>query len=131
MNQPDTDKIQVVASNRKVRHDYHIVSTIEAGVVLLGTEVKAIRDGKVNLKDSYAAYRDGELFVIGMHIGQYKPANRFNHEPERERKLLLNRREIHKLGGRITEKGMTIVPLQLYFKNGIVKIELAQFGRFQ
>lgn len=119
------DSIQVVATNRKARHDYIIVSTVEAGVVLKGTEVKSIRNGTINLKDSYASMRNGELYLVGIHIGHYPPANQFNHEPERDRKLLLNRREINKLGGKITEKGVTLVPLRVYFKNGKVKVEIA------
>jgi len=123
MTKINTD-IHVVATNRKARHDYHIISSIEAGIVLKGTEVKAIRAGNVNLKDSYAVLRKGEIFLVSVHIGPYKPANQFNHEPERERKLLLNRKEINKLGGRISEKGMTLVPLSVYVKDGRVKVEL-------
>jgi len=118
------NKIRVVATNRKARHDYIILSTIEAGIALQGTEVKSVRDGNVNLKDSYGALRSGEFFLVGVHIGKYPPANRFNHEPERVRKLLLNRREINKLGGKTTERGVTLVPLQMYIKNGLVKVEL-------
>lgn len=119
------DGRHVVATNRKARHDYFIVSTVEAGIVLQGSEVKSIRLGNLNLKDSYATMRRGELFLIGTHISHYPPANQFNHMPERERKLLLNRRELNKLGGKITEKGVTLVPLQVYFKNGRVKVEIA------
>lgn len=118
------NKIRVVATNRKARHDYIILSTVEAGIALLGTEVKSIREGNINLKDSYAALRGGEFFLVGTHIGKYPPANRFNHDPERERKLLLTRREINKLGGKTTERGVTLVPLQVYIKNGLVKVEL-------
>ncbi|KPK88036.1 SsrA-binding protein [bacterium SM23_31] len=120
----DKDKIRVAATNRKARHDYIILSTVEAGIVLQGTEVKSIRQGNINLKDSYAELRSGEFFLVGVHIGKYPPANRFNHEPERDRKLLLTRREINKLGGKTTERGITLVPLQVYIKNGLVKVEL-------
>ncbi len=120
----NSDEKKIIATNRKARRDYHIQSTIEAGIVLVGTEVKAIREGKINLKDSYAMMRQGEIFLVNVHISHFKPANRFNHEPERERKLLLNRREINKLGGKITERGMTLVPLSVYLRNGRVKVEL-------
>ena len=119
------NKIRVVANNRKARYNYTILSSVEAGIVLKGTEVKSIRQGNINLKDGYAVMRDGEIFLVGVHISHYPPANRFNHETERDRKLLLNKREINKLGGKITEKGVTLVPLQVYIKNGRVKIEIA------
>lgn len=119
------DGRHVVATNRKARYEYFIISTIEAGIVLQGSEVKSIRQGNLNLKDSYASMRRGELFLIGTHISPYPPANQFNHMPERERKLLLNRRELNKLGGKITEKGVTLVPLKVYLKNGKVKVEIA------
>lgn len=118
------DNIKVVATNRKARYDYHILSTMEAGVVLFGTEVKSIRDGGITLKDSYITFRDRELFLIGAHISQYMPANRNNHDPERERKLLLNRREINKIEFKIKEKGVTLIPLQVYIKNNLIKIEV-------
>ena len=118
------DVIQVAATNRKAQHDYHILSTIEAGIVLLGTEVKSIREGGINLKDSYIVVHHDELFLIGTHISPYIPANRFNHEPERNRKLLLNRREINKLNAKIKEKGVALIPLQVYFKNNKVKVEI-------
>ncbi len=116
---------RVIAQNRKARHLYFIEETFEAGIALLGTEVKSIRAGKVNLKDSYAHVENGELFLYNVHISPYDPANRFNHDPLRTRKLLMHRREIRSLIGKVKEKGYTLVPLSLYFKNGKVKVELA------
>jgi SsrA-binding protein len=113
-----------ITQNRKARHDFFILSTIEAGIALQGTEVKSLRDGRVNLKDSYARVKNGELWLIGMHISPYEKGNIFNHDPERERKLLLHSREIDKMRRGIEEKGMTLVPLSLYFKEGRVKVEL-------
>ena len=115
---------KVVAQNKKARHDYFIEQTIEAGIVLSGTEVKSIRAGKVSLMDSYANIKDGEVFIYGMHISPYEQGNIFNKDPLRDRKLLLNRFEINKLIGYIQQKGMTLVPLKVYFKKGRVKIEL-------
>ncbi len=115
---------KILARNRKAFHEYEILERFEAGLVLLGTEVKALREGKVNLKDAYGDIRGGEVFVVKMHIGPYSAGNVFNHEPERPRKLLLHRREIRKLIGRVSERGFTLVPLSLYFKRGIVKLEL-------
>lgn len=115
---------KVIAQNKKARHDYFIEQTIEAGIVLSGTEVKSIRLGKVNLKDSYAGIKDGEVFVYGMHISPYEQGNIFNKDPMRDRKLLLHRYEINKLIGYIQQKGMALVPTQLYFLNGKVKLEL-------
>jgi SsrA-binding protein len=123
MNEKEIEKI--IAVNRKARHEYHILDSYEAGIVLKGTEVKSIREGNVNLKDSYAIIKYSEVFLINMHIGPYRQGNIFNHKPLRDRKLLLNKREIRKLIGKVEEKGMTLVPLKLYFKRGIVKIELA------
>ncbi|MBD3168646.1 MAG: SsrA-binding protein SmpB [candidate division Zixibacteria bacterium] len=117
-------KIKVITSNRKARHLYQITDTFEAGLVLQGTEVKSLRDGKANLSDSYATIRDGEVFLIGMHISPYEQANRENHEPTRERKLLLSKRQIYKLTSKIQERGFTLVPLKLYFKGPYAKIEL-------
>lgn len=122
MKKENNEKNIVV--NRKARHEYEILQTYEAGIVLLGSEVKSIREGKVNLVDSYAEIRNGEVFLIGMHISEYKQANIQNHEPLRTRKLLLNKNEIRKLIGRVKEKGLTLIPLRLYFKNGKVKVEL-------
>lgn len=113
-----------IAKNRRARHEYHILDTWEAGIALLGTEVKALRAGRVNLGDAYGEIRGGEVWLCKMHIGPYEQGNRENHEPFRRRKLLLNRREIRKLVPRIEEKGLTLVPLSLYFKRGRVKVEL-------
>ncbi|MDY2987824.1 MAG: SsrA-binding protein SmpB [Peptoniphilus sp.] len=114
-----------IASNRKARHDYFIQDTLEVGIVLVGTEVKSLRQGKANLKDSYASISRGEVFVEGMHISPYEQGNIFNVDPMRKRKLLLNRNEIRKLERELTIKGNTLVPLKLYLKNGRVKMELA------
>jgi SsrA-binding protein len=116
---------KLIASNKKAFHDYFILDKFEAGVVLKGTEVKSLRDGKANLKDSYVEVRKGEAFLLAMHISPYTHGNRENHEPERMRKLLLHKREIDKLNVQLTEKGLTIVPLRLYFKGGRVKAEIA------
>jgi SsrA-binding protein len=116
---------KLVAENRKAYHDYHILDTFEAGLVLLGTEVKAIREGRVNLRDSYAQFQDGELFVFNVHISPYSHRGYAEHEPLRRRKLLLHREEIRKLIGKTVEKGMTLVPLRMYFKNGRVKVAVS------
>ena len=115
----------VITINRKARYDYHLRDRYEAGVVLQGTEVKAIRSGRLNLTDSYAQVSGGEVFLIDAHIGPYEHGNIANHEPKRKRKLLLHRREITKLERSIRSKGMTIVPTRAYFSNGKVKLELA------
>lgn len=117
--------IKVVAQNKKARHDYHIEETYEAGLVLTGTEIKSVRAGKVNLRDSYARIKDGEVFLLNMHISPYEQGNRFNHDPLRTRKLLLHKREINKLIGLTKEKGYTLVPLKIYLKNGLAKVDLA------
>ncbi len=115
-----------VTVNRKAYHDYEIISKHEAGIVLLGTEVKAIREGKVNLKDSYIDVKSGEAILIGTHIGQYSNANLNNHEPERSRKLLLNRRELNKFLQKVIIKGVSIIPLRMYFnEKGRLKVEIA------
>ena len=117
---------KAVAQNRKARHDYFITSTLEAGMVLLGTEVKSLREGGCQLTDAHAAERDGELWLVNAHIPEYRGGNRFNHEPKRPRKLLVSRRERDKLIGAVTREGMTIVPLQLYFnERGIAKLKIA------
>ena len=116
---------RIVAENRKALHDYHILETFEAGVVLQGTEVKSIRDGRVNLRDSFARVEDGEVFVYNIHISPYTHRGYADHEPTRRRKLLLNRQEIRKLIGKTVERGMTLVPLRVYFKNGRVKIAVS------
>ena len=117
--------IKTIVQNRKARHDYFIEETIEAGIELTGTEVKSLRLGKANLRDSYAAIKDGEVFVHGLHISPYDMGNRFNHDPLRVKKLLLHRHEINRLSGLIQRQGLTLVPLSLYFKRGKVKVELA------
>lgn len=114
-----------IAVNRKARHEYDIIQVIEAGIVLVGTEVKSLREGKANLVDSYAIIKAGELWLLSLHISEYKQGNINNHIPTRDRKLLLNRAEIRKLIGKTKEKGLTLIPLRLYFKNGRVKVELA------
>jgi SsrA-binding protein len=113
---------RIVAENRKARHDYHILETWEAGVALLGTEVKAIREGRVNLRDSYARADKGEVWMLNVHISSYSHRGYADHSEMRQRKLLLHSHEIRKLIGRTTEKGLTLVPLQLYFRNGRVKV---------
>ncbi|MBR2775002.1 MAG: SsrA-binding protein SmpB [Selenomonadaceae bacterium] len=119
------DAIKVACENRKARHDYFIHETFEAGIELRGTEVKSLRAGKANLRDSYAEVKDGEVFVEHMHISPYEQGNIFNHEPLRPRRLLLHKREILKLFGKTREKGFTLVPLKIYFKKGRAKMELA------
>lgn len=113
-----------LVENRKARHDYFIEETYEAGIALVGTEVKSIRGGKANLKDSYAQIRNGEVFIVGMHISPYEQGNRFNVEPLRERKLLLHKAEILKLQGYTSQKGYTLVPLSMYLVRGMVKVRL-------
>lgn len=116
---------KVVATNRKARHEYFIEDTIEAGLVLTGTEVKSIRQGKINVKESYASIEGGEVFINNMHISPYEQGNIYNVDPIRKRKLLLHKREIRKLMVAITQKGYTLVPLSVYIKDGLVKLELA------
>lgn len=116
--------IKNIAKNPVARHNYIITDTIEAGIVLTGTEIKSIRKGKVNLKDSYAGIKNGEAYIYSMHISPYEQGNIFNKDPLRDRKLLLNKREIFRLSGLINQKGYTLVPISLYFKNNIVKLEL-------
>jgi len=121
-----SEKQRQVCANRKARFDYHILESFEAGLSLVGTEVKSLRAGKANLKDSYARYRGGELWLVGMHISPYEQGNRQNHEPERERKLLMGAREIRKLRRQVEEKGLTLVPLRVYFtEKGWAKVEIA------
>ena len=116
--------IKTIAKNPTARHNYTITDTLESGIVLTGTEIKSIRAGKVNLKDSYASIENGEAFIYSMHISPYEHGNIFNKDPLRTRKLLLNKQEIYKLAGMIKQKGITLVPISLYFKNNKVKIEL-------
>ena len=117
--------VKLIASNKKALHDYFVVQKLEAGIALTGTEVKSLRDGKANLKDSYVIFKDDEAFLFGTHISPYSHGNLQNHDPERTRKLLLHRREIDKLRVQTTEKGLSVVPLRLYFKGGRVKTEIA------
>ena len=116
--------IKNIAKNPTALHNYTVIDTIEAGLVLYGTEIKSIRNGKVNLKDSYAALNKGEVFVYSMHISPYEQGNIFNKDPMRPKKLLLNKKEIFKLTGMIQQKGYTLVPISIYFKNNRVKLEL-------
>lgn len=116
--------IKTIAKNRKARHEYQILDTWEAGIVLMGTEVKALRAGRCNLGDAYGEVRKNEVWLCKMHIGPYEQAYRENHEPFRRRKLLLSRREIRKLIPKIEERGLTLVPMKIYFKKGLVKVEM-------
>lgn len=115
---------KIIAQNKKAWHDYFVDEKYEAGIALFGTEVKSIRAGQVNLKDSYCSVKNGELFVLGMHVSPYEKGNIFNREPRRERKLLMHKREIMKINGMLTQKGHTLVPLSLYFSGKNVKVEL-------
>ena len=125
MAEPDKDEIQTIARNRRARFDYHILETWEAGIVLTGTEVKALRAGKANISDAYAVVNDGEVFLLNLGIPLYEQGNRNNHEPTRTRKLLLHRREIRRMIGAVERQGLTLVALELYFKGGIAKVALA------
>ena len=116
--------MKLIAENRKARHDYFIEDTYEAGIVLVGCEVKSIRQGSVNLRDSFAIIKNGEVFAVGMHIAPYQMGSYYNHDPRRNRKLLLNKAEIRKLKAKVEQKGYTLVPLKVYFKDALVKIEL-------
>jgi len=119
-------QVKIVTDNRRARHDYFIEETFEAGIVLTGTEVKSLRNHRVNLKDSYARVENGELFLHGMHISPYEQGNRFNHQPLRPRKLLMHRYEIRRLFSKVREKGLTLIPLKVYFnERGRAKVELA------
>lgn len=116
---------KVIATNRKARHDYHIDETYEAGIVLRGTEVKSLRARKVSLKESYAEVRNGEVFIVNLHISPYEAGNQFNHDPKRTRKLLMHKSEIRRLIGKTREKGYTLIPLRMYFnERGKAKVEL-------
>ena len=126
MDKSEREKAQsYIAENRKAHHDYHLLETFEAGLVLLGTEVKAIREGRVNLRDSFARVENGEVFIYNMNISSYSHRGYADHEPLRRRKLLLHRDEIRKLIGRTVEKGMTLVPVRMYFKDGRVKVAVS------
>ena len=116
---------RVVARNRRARHEYHVLQTWEAGLVLQGTEVKSLRDGKANLADAYARMDGGELWLYNMHVSPYEQGNRFNHDPLRRRKLLMHRSELRRLVGEVEQKGLTLVPLDVHFSGGIAKVDLA------
>lgn len=115
---------KTITVNRKAYHDYHILESMEAGIVLTGTEIKSIRSGRVNIRDAYAKPEGDELWLVNAHIASYQAASQFNHEPNRPRKLLLHRRQIDELSGMVTQKGLTLVPLKLYIKRGVAKLEL-------
>jgi SsrA-binding protein len=121
----DAEGVKVVARNRRARHDYDLIEKVEAGVVLTGTEVKSLRNGKANLEDAYAEIDKGEAWLLGCDIPEYLQANRMNHLPKRRRKLLLHRREIEKLATRTGERGLTLIPLSIYFKKGMAKVEIS------
>lgn len=116
--------MKVVCQNRKAYHDYHIDETVESGIALLGTEVKSLREGKANLKDSYVIIKGGEVFLLNCHISPYSHGNIMNHDPLRTRKLLLHRKEISRLAGKVIAKGYTLIPLKLYFKDSFAKVEI-------
>jgi SsrA-binding protein len=120
----EAGRVKVVATNRRARRNYSVVDTVEAGLVLVGSEVKSMREGKMDLKDSYAHIANGEAYLSGCYIGPYEFSRDGGHEPERERKLLMHRREIDRIAGQLAEKGLTLVPLQVYFKDGKAKVEL-------
>ena len=125
MPKDDAPETQSIARNKRARHDYHILETWEAGLVLSGTEVKSLRDGKANIADAYAIVKDGEVYLLNLHIAPYEQGNQFNHEPTRTRKLLLHRKEIRRMIGAVERQGLTLIPLELYFKRGIAKVVLA------
>lgn len=120
----DDDSFLIVARNRRARHEFDLLESVEAGIVLTGTEVKSLRNGKASLEESYAGIDNGEVWLYGCDIPEYLQANRMNHKPKRPRKLLLHRREIDKLVAKASERGLTIVPLKIYFKGGIAKVEI-------
>jgi SsrA-binding protein len=128
MNRPER-KAQsgdrVVAQNRKARHEFHVLETWEAGIVLQGTEVKSLRDGKANLQDAFARLTNGELWLYNMHVSPYEQGNRFNHDPLRPRKLLMHRNQLRKLVGQAEQQGLTLVPLDIHFTRGLAKVNLA------
>ncbi len=123
--QKSEKQVKVISINRKAHHLYHILESYEAGIALVGTEVKSLRLGKANLKDSYAMVEKAEIYLHNMHISPYDQASRFNHDPTRTRKLLMHKKEIKRLLGKTVEKGLTLVPLKLYFKGNVAKVELA------
>ena len=121
-DQPPKEEKQSIARNKRARHDYEILDTWEAGIVLTGTEVKSLREGKANLADAYAVVNDGEVFLLNMHISPYEQGNQFNHEPTRTRKLLLHRKEIRRMIGSVERQGLTLIAMELYFKGGKAKV---------
>jgi SsrA-binding protein len=121
----EDDSFKIVARNRRARHEFDLLETVEAGIVLTGTEVKSLRTGKASLEESYASVDHGEVWLLGCDIHEYLQANRMNHKPKRPRKLLLHRREIDKLIAKSSERGLTLVPLKIYFKDGIAKVEIS------
>jgi SsrA-binding protein len=125
MAKPEAAELKVIARNRRAFHDYEILDRLECGIVLVGTEVKALRDGHCKLEEAYAKTDDGELWLVGCEIPEYAQGNLHNHKPKRDRKLLLHRREMHKFADTASQKGFTLVPLSLYFKNGRAKVEIA------
>lgn len=122
---PRSSGTKLIAENRRARHDYELLDRYEAGVVLTGTEVKSLRAGKASLQRAYGQLRDGDVYLVGANIPEYPQANRANHDPDRDRKLLLHRGEIDSLAGKVAERGLTLVPTRLYFRDGRVKLELA------
>src|SRR5919106_4757655 len=116
---------KLIAENRRARHDYHLLERIEAGVALTGTELKSLRAGRVTLQHAFADLREGEVYLVGAHISEYEQGNVQNHDPDRDRKLLLHRREIASLVGKVRERGLTLVPTRIYWKDGKVKVEIA------
>jgi SsrA-binding protein len=116
--------MKILAQNKKAYHDYHIEATYEAGIMLLGTEVKSIKAGKINLRESYARFKGNELYLVGCHVSEYSHGNINNHDPLRDRKLLLHKEELHKISGKITQKGLTLIPLKVYLKDGLIKLEI-------
>jgi len=125
MAKAEEDDREIIARNKRARHDYSILDTWEAGIALTGTEVKSLRAGKASMGDSYGVVNDGEVFLLNLHISPYEQGNQFNHEPTRTRKLLLHRREIRRLIGAVERQGLTLVPLDLYFRKGKAKVTLA------
>lgn len=117
--------MKTIASNRKARHDYTLMDEVEAGIVLLGTEIKSVRAAKVNISDSYVLFRNEEAYVINMHIGKYKEANIFNHDETRSRKLLLRKKQIIKMQNKVVREGLTCIPIKVYIENGLCKVEIA------
>jgi SsrA-binding protein len=116
---------KLIVDNRRARHDYHLLDRVEAGLVLTGTEVKSLRDGRASLQQAYADIRDGEAWLVGAHISVYEQGNIANHDPDRDRKLLLHKKELSSIAGKVAQRGLTLVPTKLYFKDGRAKVELA------